>query len=381
MSSTSSAASTSSSTFTEMSANIPSDIISDILTRLPVKSLTRFKSVSKSMLAFLGNPEFVKQHLRRENLKNPNLVLKHESKLFYVEDEEWSKARRLPLPFSLCLEKVEISGSCNGLLCISDQQCNQDIFLLNPSTGVFKHLPFSGFDIAAVENSFTTMGFGYHQAEDDYKVIRCVYIYDKPFIDIDSYECEARVYSLKAGEWKDIGAIPYHLGYKAAIWLGNDFLIWKATIGLGRTGRYLIVSYDMSKEEFKEIPQPIVNHNDELHMEVSVLDGLVSTFYLSKHDEAHIWSMKEYGVTDSWELRFVIKLPWRVENYNYIFLKPLTILKNGEILIEAGEKARILHDPKKDSYRIINPIRGVPRRFLVTPIVGSLVSPLDYHQG
>jgi F-box interacting protein len=364
-----------------MTANIPSDIISDILTRLPVKSLTRFKSVSKSMLAFLGNPEFVKQHLKRANLKNPNLVLKHDSKLFYVEDEEWSKARRLPLPFSLCLEKVEISGSCNGILCISDQQCNQDIFLLNPSTGVFKHLPFSGFDIAAVENSFTTMGFGYHQAEDDYKVIRCVYIYDKPFIDIDSYECEARVYSLKAGEWKDIGTIPYHLGYKAAIWLGNDFLIWKATIGLGRTGRYLIVSYDMSKEEFKEIPQPIVNYNDELHMEVSVFDGLLSTFYLSKYDEAHIWSMKEYGVTDSWELRVVIKLPWRVENYNYIFLKPLTILKNGEILIEAGEKARILHDPKKDSYRIINPIRGVPRRFLVTPIVGSLVSPFDYHQG
>jgi hypothetical protein len=260
MSSTSSA-STSSSAFTEMSANIPSDIISDILTRLPVKSLTRFKSVSKSMLAFLGNPEFVKQHLKRANLKNPNLVLKHDSKLFYVEDEEWSKARRLPLPFSLCLEKVEISGSCNGILCISDQQCNQDIFLLNPSTGVFKHLPFSGFDIAAVENSFTTMGFGYHQAEDDYKVIRCVYIYDKPFIDIDSYECEARVYSLKAGEWKDIGTIPYHLGYKAAIWLGNDFLIWKATIGLGRTGRYLIVSYDMSKEEFKEIPQPIAGES------------------------------------------------------------------------------------------------------------------------
>ncbi|KAJ6700366.1 F-BOX PROTEIN CPR1 [Salix purpurea] len=282
-----------------MSANIPSDVISDILSRLPVKSLSRFKSVSKSMLAFLGDPEFVEQHLKKAILKNPNLVLKLDSKLFYVEDEEWSKARRLPLPFSLCLENVEISGSCNGMLCISDQQCNQDIFLLNPSTGVFKHLPFSGFDIAVVENSFTTIGFGYHQAEGDYKVLRCAYIYDKPFIDIDSYDCEARVYSLKADEWKNIGAIP---------------------------------------EEFEEIPQPTVNYNGELHMEVSVFDGLVSTFYLSKYDEAHIWTMKEYGVKDSWELRFVIKLPERVESYNYMFLKPLVILKNGEILLEAGEK-------------------------------------------
>uniref|UniRef100_A0A6N2JZ35 ER membrane protein complex subunit 3 n=1 Tax=Salix viminalis TaxID=40686 RepID=A0A6N2JZ35_SALVM len=326
-----------------MSANIPSDVISDILSRLPVKSLSRFKSVSKSMLAFLGDPEFVEQHLKRAILKNPNLVLKLDSKLFYVEDEEWSKARRLPLPFSLCLENVEISGSCNGILCISDQQCNQDIFLLNPSTGVFKHLPFSGFDVAVAENSFTTIGFGYHQADGDYKVLRCAYIYDKPFIDIDSYESEARVYSLKADEWKNIGAIPYHLGYKAAIWLGNDFLIWKATRGLGRAGKYLIVSYDMSREEFKEIPQPIVDYNGELHMEVSVFDGLVSTFYLSKYDEAQ-------------------------------FLDHERVWSEG-FMEDCGEKTRILHDPKKDSYRIINPIRGAPRRYLVTPIVGSLNKP------
>jgi hypothetical protein len=62
------------------------------------------------------------------------------------------------------------------------------------------------------------------------------------------------VYSLKADGWKDIGGIPlFHLNYKAAIWLGNDFLIQKATSMIGRTGWYLIVSYDMSREEFKEI--------------------------------------------------------------------------------------------------------------------------------
>jgi hypothetical protein len=82
--------------------------------------------------------------------------------------------------------------------------------------------------------------------------------------------------------------------------------------------------------------------------QVYMLDELISAFYLSKVDEAYIWSMK-----DSWELRFVIKLPQRVEGYNYIFLKPLLTLKNAEILIEAGEKASILHDPKNDTYRMI----------------------------
>ncbi|KAB5518959.1 hypothetical protein DKX38_023278 [Salix brachista] len=41
-----------------------------------------------------------------------------------------------------------------------------------------------------VENSFTLLRFGYLQEEDDYKVIRCFRIYDKPFVDIDSYELE-----------------------------------------------------------------------------------------------------------------------------------------------------------------------------------------------
>jgi hypothetical protein len=53
------------------------------------------------------------------------------------------------------------------------------------------------------------------------------------------------------GHWRYIPL--FHLNYKAAIWLGNDFLIQKATSMIGRTGWYLIVSYDMSREEFKEI--------------------------------------------------------------------------------------------------------------------------------
>ncbi|KAG6743539.1 hypothetical protein POTOM_052238 [Populus tomentosa] len=212
---------------------------------------------------------------------NKSLCL--EEKLVSIKDEGWSKARRLSLPLSLSIKNVEISGSCKGILCISDQKCYRVIFLLNPSIRVFKLLPFSGFIIATVENSFPLLGFGYLQEEDDYK---------------------------------DSGGIPlFHLNYKAAIWLGNDFLIQKATSMIGRTGR-----------EFT-------------WRQVYMLDELISAFYLSKVDEAYIWSMK-----DLWELRFVIKLPQRVEGYSYIFLKPLTILKNGEILMEAGEKARILHD-------------------------------------
>ncbi|KAF9664418.1 hypothetical protein SADUNF_Sadunf16G0016900 [Salix dunnii] len=73
--------------------------------------------------------------IRIENLKNPNLVLKFDSKLYCVEDEGWSKARRLPFPFSLSIENVEISGSSIGILRISDHRYYRYNFRFNLSTG------------------------------------------------------------------------------------------------------------------------------------------------------------------------------------------------------------------------------------------------------
>ncbi|KAJ4822579.1 hypothetical protein Tsubulata_018838, partial [Turnera subulata] len=313
----------------------------NIFSRLPAKSLARFKCVSKSMCALFSNPMFVKLHRHKAViLRDPNPILKLDSKLFIVDDddEEWRKARRLQLPFTSSLDKVELSGSCNGLLCISDQQCNEDIILFNHTIGGFKKLPLPDFDVPTIESKcFTTVGFGYHHGEDDYKVIRCVYLYDKPFIDIDSYGCEARIYSLNTNEWKKIGSVPFHLGYRAGIWLGNEFIVWKATCGFGRTVRFQIASFDMDREEFKEIPQPnSSNYSDEKSMEVAMFGGCLSIFYQSRTDGVDIWSMKDNG----WVLLYVITRPDHIIDDYYMFLKPLLILKNGEILLEAGDRER-----------------------------------------
>lgn len=179
MGSLSSAITTNLSTFPHVSANLPTDIITDIFTRLPVKSLIRFKCVSKSMYALVHNKIFIKKHVNRAiHQSDPKLILKNEFKLFGVEiinDKKLIRARKLQVPFALSLEKVEISGSCNGLLCISDQRCNEDIFLFNPSTRKYKKLPVPEFDVPTIETTcFTSLGFGYHQAEDDYKVIRSI---------------------------------------------------------------------------------------------------------------------------------------------------------------------------------------------------------------
>ena len=56
-----------------LSEGLPYDIIFDILTRLPVKSLIRFCRVSKSWYSTITSPIFITKHLDRANsLSNTN---------------------------------------------------------------------------------------------------------------------------------------------------------------------------------------------------------------------------------------------------------------------------------------------------------------------
>nr|CAB3487832.1 unnamed protein product [Digitaria exilis] len=49
---------------------VPDEIVVEILVRLPVKALTRFKSVSKAWYAIISDPFFIRLHLQQQSAKN-----------------------------------------------------------------------------------------------------------------------------------------------------------------------------------------------------------------------------------------------------------------------------------------------------------------------
>ncbi|KAL5769263.1 hypothetical protein ACOSQ2_016046 [Xanthoceras sorbifolium] len=360
--------------FDVLSENLPGDIIFDIFIRLPVKSLCRFKCVSKSMYSMLHSSNFIKKHINRAMQKDLSMILRTEFRLYAAaeeEDEKRSKVRKLQVPFASSLEKIEILGSCNGLLCISDQQRNEDIFIYNPSTGVHRKLPVPEFDIPTIESTcLTSLGFGFHQ--NDYKLLRSVYLYDKPFQNMDSYECEARIYSFSTNNWRKIGKIPFHISSRAAIMFHNNF-VWKASKGFVRGMLVPVVAFDLDKEEFWEVPRPEIANPEEGQIEVGVFEGRFSIYHMWKSDRVEIWTMEEFGVKHSWRKLFVIR-PKLAMDEGFVYLKPLLMMRNGKILIEMCEGHLILYDPGTKT-AINFKIQGAPIWFQVTSFVSSLVSP------
>ncbi|GMN36514.1 hypothetical protein TIFTF001_006094 [Ficus carica] len=85
--------------------SLPWEIIVDILFRLPVKDLLRYRSVAKSWCSLIDGPDFVKLHLDHSKEANSNLaaILSESNNLFWVDLDVLSDAAvKLNHPFDDC---------------------------------------------------------------------------------------------------------------------------------------------------------------------------------------------------------------------------------------------------------------------------------------
>ncbi|KAK2972405.1 hypothetical protein RJ640_010842 [Escallonia rubra] len=143
--------------------NIPDDLVRDILYGLPVKSLLRFRSVSKRWRPLIDDPNFNFSTERRKVavlLSSPIwLPVLHEEPFFLeylslqaIDDELNVDDLHPPRHWAHVPVHTRLLGSCNGLLLVS-HGC--DIFLWNPSTRcckkVLKHKDW-GYDATTTKS-------------------------------------------------------------------------------------------------------------------------------------------------------------------------------------------------------------------------------------
>nr|GMD65710.1 F-box/kelch-repeat protein At3g23880-like [Ipomoea batatas] len=216
--------------------DLPQEIILDILLRLPVKSLLRFRCVSKCWLSLISSPQFIKTHLEFSKKFGPkrlalmatrfgqpeicstySIVCENSCIVRVVELNRFQKTADIP---SLC-----ILGSCNGLLCLLTS--SYKLLIWNPSTRQTSIIDDPGYETKDV--GYVRYGFGYDESHDDYKLVK---IFGSP-PPIDEphgmYENTIMVYSRNAKSWRVIPGFYYSENFP-----GDNGIFLNGVVSLGR---------------------------------------------------------------------------------------------------------------------------------------------------
>ncbi|KAL6194342.1 hypothetical protein ACLB2K_035426 [Fragaria x ananassa] len=134
------------------------DVIVEILARLPVKTLMRFRCVCTTWRSLIGYTHFVKKHMKYDaergvndadmrllfSMKPPSTMGLVDLKDAELDSKTFRDDGRVPvreLEFPVCLDFVSDIvnvGSCNGIICV---HFDKDYVLWNPCTGEHNVLP------------------------------------------------------------------------------------------------------------------------------------------------------------------------------------------------------------------------------------------------
>ncbi|MFS7992469.1 putative F-box domain-containing protein [Helianthus anomalus] len=250
-----------------MAEVVHADVLEQILILLDVNDLISCVRVCKSWHSFITSPRFSNPHLTRSYNED------------HYNNELGSRRVRLSHRY-----RRSLVGSSNGLVCIiSYLTCK--VLVGNPLTRVVRQLKLPRW---MTHSPPVCSGFGYDSSKDDYKLV----------VGAEKRKNRTRVQalSLKSNVWRVIREVKYTFCTKIGI-LCNGALHW---IVRDEKMNMLIIAYDISKEEFKEIPQPEGCQFRFSTSHLGIVKECLSIFgYTCKDD---VWIMKKYNVKQSWEL-------------------------------------------------------------------------------
>lgn len=279
---------------------------------------------------------------------------------------------------------TEAFGSCNGILAF--RLTDKNLALYNPSTRQFRRLPVSEIEPPpgdSCKSGYIFYGFGQDVKTNDYKVVRMVQFNKSDDEDDEGifYDYEVKVYSLKNDSWRKITKLPpylrfmfqffYHLLHRRGYGvLAGGVLHWVMPPRIELGPRNRIVGFDLGNEEFIEVPQPECADKNYL-LDVAALEGHLCAVCNYDQEKIDLWTMKEYGVKQSWTKLISIQRTRTITTLT--FLKPLAYSKQLDmILVEINSQKFAWYDLQKKKMRSVK-IGGSPGTFGAEVYIGSLI--------
>ncbi|KAJ9542394.1 LOW QUALITY PROTEIN: hypothetical protein OSB04_028900, partial [Centaurea solstitialis] len=346
-----------------MSPYIAFDIQRDVIKRLPVKSLIRFRSVCKAWKSLIDSSEFISGYSVPQNQNH--LLVKYEvgdrqetefKCVCFVDDDTFPQQMFTPTvpPLLEQLKLWRIIGSSHGVLCFSYflHRKNSDdwresvtdmAILWNPS--IRKSIAV----VVPVEPYFlSVLGFGVcpHTCDPILVYIRYISSTCDPR-EINCIPSQVMIFTLSSGEWSNLcGNLPRKsIIFTQSSTVIGQFIYWFASDTVDVSWleyRNLIVSFDMVSHEFIEIDLPEClahfRHADIEYMQPSfsvsrLRESLVvlDYTYRDRRKVCVVWMM-DHGDPKSFTKLFTIEAP------DARIKRTLGFRRSGEPVIELEEE-------------------------------------------
>ncbi|XP_058220819.1 F-box/kelch-repeat protein At3g17530-like [Rhododendron vialii] len=210
---------------------IPEDVLTEILSTVPVKSLLRFISVSKHWHSLIQNPTFISLHHHRSQtnhcvaatkqcvfkgqVRDGTVFSDHHQTIFQQLDLSCSGLIRNDVD----VEVVFLVGCHHGLVCLA-HEVTSSIMIFNPATKESRLLPKPLYK--SKHRSY--LGFTFDPKANDYKVIRFCSSFevrtftvcfdeDDPSDDawfefnINWWDQKVQIYHLSTDSWRETDAV------------------------------------------------------------------------------------------------------------------------------------------------------------------------------
>ncbi|KAL8101328.1 hypothetical protein AgCh_033272 [Apium graveolens] len=374
---------------------LPVDLLEEIFTRLPVKTLISLTIICKSWLALISSQSFSKTHLSRYDL-NPNthLLLLHRpcrETIAIAKLNSWEIPRivinPIPIPDTPSLEALSISmspsccarnaqaqqeskssllrlvGSINGLVCFSRPTLRPtNVVIWNPATRRFLDVVVSHLNLGNPLRIY--VAFGYDCVGDDYKVV-CIYRFRVK--NCPEMLFRFRVYSCKDNSWKELEpGFEFNLGFlKGCVSVkGNPF--W---IGIYKEGEVWL-TVDVRTEVIRVFSGPRCVKNVASATSIVALGDNVGQIVYSPgtvpSDKIYVFALEENSGT--WNLVYAIEstglqMPVHVECY-----------KDGKFITRDRNGKLFTYDLASEEIKDLGVGEGMEAHYMAINYIESLVA-------
>ncbi|XP_021840747.1 F-box/kelch-repeat protein At3g06240 [Spinacia oleracea] len=358
---------------------VPEDILVGLLSRLPAKSIGRFRCASKAWKSLLSQPYFTKTHLKRikhiqiEQESAIILVCRDSGSLYSVQiknaqhqvNEITISATKLTFGnhrFRSSSSSSSIQmGSCDGLVIIKDEE--DKLVLINPTTREFKELP-SSLDVVRP----LRWGIGYDSISDDYKVIVISYYGSDDMMFVN-------IYSVRNDSWKRVENCPFRHEVGDSLVFVDGYMYWLVDT------EETIAAFDLEEEEFNDLTlsgydDTIRNDDSTDSVSKAQLENLVALggclcFYpesvTDTCDDMFVGMMEEKNGKECWT-----RITFNDEFGS--FFRPICLLERKQLVLEMDDELK-MYDFEQETFKDIV-VDGIPDDYGIGgSFMETLISP------